>query len=160
MTSHFLSGFWEARNKYTPVNIISLKKQSLGMDKSFLITSCFFVLLIKIYSNKGTNWPANTVLHCRLHMYNMFDVMIKISVMCVNGFQVCGWVSLGLKKCVFSFISREMMQGPSGFICASTVTIVLIENTSLMDRWVGFEKTETQSVLPIFRQSPCPKTLH
>lgn len=41
--------------------------------------------------------------------------------MCANRSRARGWVSLGLKKSVFSFLSREMMQGPSGFISHNSV---------------------------------------
>lgn len=76
----------------------------------------------------GLNTPSHIV-----------DHMGKKMQTCTNTFPASRWVRLRLKESIFLF-QWEMMQGSSGFTSASAATIVWKENTSLMDRWGGFEK--------------------
>lgn len=75
---------------------------------------------------------------------------------------MCKWVSglwmsqPGSKKSVFSFLSREMMQGPSGFISASTVIIVLIENIANGQR-SRFWKDRDPECYPHLQTKPLPE---
>lgn len=81
---------------------------------------------------------------------------IKIKQMCANKFQVCGWVTLRLKKSIFLF-QWKIIQGSSGFISHNSLKRKHISNGQRSRFWKECHPRSPLQTKPLPEKPPLMK---